>query len=79
VRVRVVYLAGTGNDGDYGVVKVCATRQAESITGMLRPFLSNVNLRSSSEMRAEKMLSLDASAAEADPSGANWSWCTDPS
>ncbi len=81
LRVRVVYTTGS-DPTDYGKVKVCATRQAQSLTGLMRPFLSQVNLRSSIEMRAEKDLSSSGKAAnqlaslsENDPSGANWSWC----
>ena len=79
VRVKVYYVAGTGNDGDYGKVKVCATRPAQSLTGIIEPFLSNVELRSEIVMRAEKTLSLGGSSTqETDPSGANWSWCETP-
>ena len=91
LRVKVVYTPGcnsvsgapssgcpVGGTNDFGKVKVCATRQAQSITGLLTPFLKNVNLRSKIEMRAEKDLSSGAtqltSTEETDPSGA-WSWC----
>jgi Flp pilus assembly protein TadG len=79
LRVKVTYVPGTGNDGDYGRVKVCATRPAQSVTGIIAPFLSSVDLQSEIVMRAEKTLSLSATpAAETDPSGDNWSWCEAP-
>ena len=56
-------------------VKVCAVSKAKSVTGILAPFLKNVYMKSSVEMRAEKNLTLATTPTPADPSGANWSWC----
>ena len=39
-------------------VKVCAVSKAKSVTGILAPFLKNVYMKSSVEMRAEKNLTL---------------------
>jgi hypothetical protein len=78
LRVKVWFVAGDAEDGSLDRVKVCATRPAASVTGLLEPFLSDVNLRSEIEMRAEKLLDLDAEAEESDPSGDDWSWCTQP-
>jgi hypothetical protein len=72
----------TNNNGDSNFdtdkVKVCAVAPAKSITGLLAPFLKDVYLKSSVEMRAEKDLKLDSVAptpVPSDPSGGNWSWC----
>jgi Flp pilus assembly protein TadG len=86
LRVRVVYTAPTtaqAEAGDYGKVTVCAAKPAESITGLLAPFLGSVDLDSRIEMRAEKDLRTTGTnppnalmtTGETDPTGRNWSWC----
>lgn len=88
VRVKVQFIppVGTPSTTNRGTVKVCAARKASSITGLLAPFLKNVNLTSRIEMRAEKDLNNDTAGgtesakqlttlAETDPSGRSWSWC----
>ena len=77
LAVKVVYTDnGTGNDYSQDRVKVCSVAKAKSITGLLKPFLSNVYLKTRVEMRAEKQLTLN-NKADTDPSesGAGWSWC----
>jgi Flp pilus assembly protein TadG len=75
LAVKVVVTDNNGStDFSTDKVKVCAVTTAKSITGILAPFLKSVYMKSSVEMRAEKNLTL-ANAQDADPSGANWSWC----
>ena len=74
--VKVKFTNNNGDDNfDTDKVKVCAVVKAKSITGLLAPFLKNVYLKSSVEMRAEKDLTLDDVTPDPDPSGGNWSWC----
>lgn len=75
LSVKVVFTDANG-DTDFNTdkVKVCAAVPAKSITGFIQPFLNNVYLKSSIEMRAEKNLTL-TNVEDADPSGGNWSWC----
>jgi Flp pilus assembly protein TadG len=79
LAVKVVFTDITTNgasDFTSDTVKVCAVAKAKSVTGLLGPFLRSVYLKSTVEMRAEKVLALSTSAvSDADPSGANWSWC----
>ena len=75
LAVKVVFTDNNDTtDFSTDKVKVCAAVRAQSVTGIMGPFLKNVYLKSSVEMRAEKNLTL-ANAQDADPSGANWSWC----
>jgi Flp pilus assembly protein TadG len=76
LAVKVVVTNQNG-DTDFNTdkVRVCAQVKAQSITGLLAPFLSDVYLRSSVEMRAEKNLTL-ANSEDPAPSGGNWSWCS---
>src|SRR4051794_38615971 len=62
LAVRVVY-ADSNGAADFSVdkVKVCAVAKAKSTTGLIKPFLDGVYLKSSVEMRAEKNLMLLAS------------------
>jgi hypothetical protein len=51
--------------------------KAKSMTGLLKPFLSNVTMKTTVQMRAEKQLALSTTAyADTDPTGASWSWCS---
>lgn len=79
LAVRVVFTDNNTDDpNNYTAdkVKVCAVSRAKSITGILSPFLKNVYMKSSVEMRAEKVLSLSTTAVSpTDPSGGSWSWC----
>lgn len=77
VRVRVEATLAASDFRDH-TLKVCVTRNVNSITGLLAPFIDDVPLQSSIEMRAERPLELgatNASHAETDPSGENWAWC----
>jgi Flp pilus assembly protein TadG len=78
--VRVVFTdnnTGDPNNFTADKVKVCAITKAKSVTGILAPFLRSVYLKSSVEMRAEKVLTLSTTGitSPSDPSGASWSWC----
>jgi hypothetical protein len=67
------------NDENYAAdkVRVCLAVGARSITGLVEPFLANVDLKTSVEMRAEKQLDLSTTPyQDTDPSGENWSWCS---
>jgi Flp pilus assembly protein TadG len=79
LAVRVVFTDNnTGDPNNYNTdkVKVCAVTKAKSITGILSPFLKSVYLKSSVEMRAEKVLTLSTTpVSPTDPSGGSWSWC----
>jgi Flp pilus assembly protein TadG len=79
LAVRVVFTdnnTGDPNNFTADKVKVCAVSRASSITGILSPFLTDVYLKSSVEMRAEMPLALSTSpVSPVDPSGGNWSWC----
>jgi len=76
LAVKVVYTDLNGaTDFSVDRVKVCAIVKAKSVTGLLKPFLNGVYLKSSVEMRAEKNLTLSPSVQDNDPSNQNWSWC----
>jgi len=79
LAVKVVFTdnnTGDPNNFTADKVKVCAVSKAKSVTGILSPFLKSVYMKSSVEMRAEKVLTLlSTTTTPADPSGANWSWC----
>jgi Flp pilus assembly protein TadG len=79
LAVRVVFTdnnTGDPNNFTADKVKVCAVSKAKSITGILSPFLNNVYLKSTVEMRAEKVLTLSTTpVSPTDPSGKSWSWC----
>ncbi|HEY6532018.1 MAG TPA: TadE/TadG family type IV pilus assembly protein [Acidimicrobiales bacterium] len=77
VAVKVIFTDQNGTAFTTDKVKVCVAVKARSMSGLLKPFLSNVTLKTSVEMRAEKQLALSTTAyADTDPSGANWSWCS---
>jgi Flp pilus assembly protein TadG len=70
VKVDVTTLDSTPS------VRVCAQRRVDSVTGLLRPFLSGRMLKAKVEMRVEKVSTpVLTSAEETAPTGGSWTWC----
>jgi Flp pilus assembly protein TadG len=78
VAAKVIFLDQNGTtDFSTDKVTVCLAVKAKSMTGLLKPFLSNVTMKTTVQMRAEKQLALSTTAyADTDPTGASWSWCS---
>lgn len=74
------YPAGTGTapSGPVGNgIIVCAITPMSSRTGFFTPIMGGKFMRSKVVMRIEKAAgSSQSPTQEADPSGANWAWCT---
>jgi hypothetical protein len=73
-RVRV-QISWPGQYSPGQPITVCATYPLASVSGVMAPFLGGRSLRTSTEMRIERVdVSLEP-FSEALPPGQNWDWC----